>query len=470
MELSKEFGLAPHIIEKDYILGWIIAGISKNSAICNDWVFKGGTCLKKCYFETYRFSEDLDFTLKNSGQLDEQFLAETFKKISEWVYDVAGVELPKELIRFDVYQNPREKISVQGRVGYKGPLGKGGDLPRIKLDLTADEALVLEPVQRQINHTYSDCPEEGIHVLCYSFEEVFAEKIRALAERERPRDLYDVIHLYRHGAPAHNREKVLEVLQKKCAFKNISLPTVKSLQEKPERNELESEWKNMLAHQLPVLPSFEQFWEELPQLFDWLYKSVEEPVRASISFGSARIDSGWSPPQMSQQWGIGVPLEPIRFAGANHLCVNLGYDGTKRLIEPYSLKKTLDGNIILAAVKHATGEPRSYRIDRIESVEVTSIQFIPKYSIDLTTIEDTTSQAVSFRQPAFKTPGTRQRLSSFSRSGYRTSQNGPKYVFKCPYCGKKFAHSENSSRLNAHKDKNGYPCYGRTGYFVETKY
>jgi len=27
------------------------------------WAFKGGTCLKKCYFETYRFSEDLDFTL-----------------------------------------------------------------------------------------------------------------------------------------------------------------------------------------------------------------------------------------------------------------------------------------------------------------------------------------------------------------------------------------------------------------------
>lgn len=38
------------------------------------WVFKGGTCLKKCYFETYHFSEDLDFTLRNEEHLDEQFL------------------------------------------------------------------------------------------------------------------------------------------------------------------------------------------------------------------------------------------------------------------------------------------------------------------------------------------------------------------------------------------------------------
>ena len=384
MELSKEFGLAPHIIEKDYVLDWLIAGISNNSALRNEWVFKGGTCLKKCYFETYRFSEDLDFTATNAGQLNEHFLTETFKNISEWIYEAAGVELPKESIRFEVYQNIRTKISVLGKIGYKGPIGRGGDLPRIKLDVTSDEALVLEPVRRQINHPYSDRPAEGIHVLCYPFEEVFAEKIRALAERERPRDLYDVIHLFRHGAPVRNREKILEVLRKKCAFKNIPLPTVEILQGKPERNELESEWKNMLAHQLPVLPSFKQFWEELPQLFDWLYKSVKKAVPASISFGREQIDPGWSAPGMSHPWGIGVPLETIRFAGANHLCVNLGYDGSKRLIEPYSLKRTKDGNLILAAIKHDTGESRSYRIDRIESVEVTQTQFEPKHPVDLT--------------------------------------------------------------------------------------
>lgn len=46
-----------------------------------------GTCLKKCYFETYRFSEDLDFTLQDADHLDEDFLAGVFEEVGEWVFD-----------------------------------------------------------------------------------------------------------------------------------------------------------------------------------------------------------------------------------------------------------------------------------------------------------------------------------------------------------------------------------------------
>ena len=46
---------------------------------------------------------------------------------------------------------------------------------------------------------YRDAPEEGIEVLAYDYIEAFAEKFRALAERTRPRDLYDVVNLYRNG-------------------------------------------------------------------------------------------------------------------------------------------------------------------------------------------------------------------------------------------------------------------------------
>lgn len=41
--------------------------------LAKSWIFKGGTCLKKCFFETYRFFEDLDFTLRNEALLDEVF-------------------------------------------------------------------------------------------------------------------------------------------------------------------------------------------------------------------------------------------------------------------------------------------------------------------------------------------------------------------------------------------------------------
>src|SRR5690606_12502527 len=67
IDAATRYGLLPNVVEKDYILGWLLAGISNHDAFRETWVFKGGTCLKKCFFETYRFSEDLDFTLKDEA-------------------------------------------------------------------------------------------------------------------------------------------------------------------------------------------------------------------------------------------------------------------------------------------------------------------------------------------------------------------------------------------------------------------
>lgn len=40
---------------------WLLAGVAHHPELGPTWLFKGGTCLKKVFFETYRFSEDLDF-------------------------------------------------------------------------------------------------------------------------------------------------------------------------------------------------------------------------------------------------------------------------------------------------------------------------------------------------------------------------------------------------------------------------
>lgn len=74
LEAASSYSLQPSIVEKDYVLGWILAGIYAHEELAENWIFKGGTCLKKCYFETYRFSEDLDFTLRDEEHLDEEFL------------------------------------------------------------------------------------------------------------------------------------------------------------------------------------------------------------------------------------------------------------------------------------------------------------------------------------------------------------------------------------------------------------
>ena len=381
----------------------------------------------------------------------------SFKEVTEWIYESTGIEIPGETIRFDIYTNPRGAISVQGKIGYRGPLRPGGDLPRIKLDLTNDEILVLEPVSRRVHHPYSDDPYEGIHINCYCFEEVFAEKIRALAERERPRDLYDVVHLYRHNEIISDREVVLSTLEEKCRFKEIEMPNMGILEGKPEREELESEWRNMLAHQLPALPSFEQFWNELPEVFDWLYRAVERAAPPSIPLRGEAVDETWHAPAMAQAWSTTTPLEIIRFAAANRLCVDLAYQGRNRLIEPYSLRRTQAGNLLLYAVKHETGEDRSYRVDRIQGAEVTREPFKPRYSVELTA-----SGPISAPPTAHKT--------TVRGSGGFSSRQGPTYVIECPYCARRFNRKTNNPRLNPHKDKTGFPCSGRIGHMVDVRY
>ena len=144
LDLAGTFGLRPQIVEKDYVLGWVLAGIHHQPALAESWIFKGGTCLKKCYFETYRFSEDLDFTLTDPSHVDGDFLAGVFREVGVWIYERTGIEVPGELQKFEVFENPRGTVSCQGKLSYRGPISpRGGGLPRIKLDLTPDEPLIL---------------------------------------------------------------------------------------------------------------------------------------------------------------------------------------------------------------------------------------------------------------------------------------------------------------------------------------
>lgn len=171
LETAQKVGLRPDVAEKDYVLGWTLAGIYAHAELRESWVFKGGTCLKKCYFETYRFSEDLDFTIKDAGHLDDGFLKRVFGEIGEWIYDQCGVEMPKEGHAFELLDNPCGKRVCQGKLSYKGPVSPNVAVrrwPRIKLDLTADERLVLPPKTVEIFHPYSDAPDDGITVLAYA--------------------------------------------------------------------------------------------------------------------------------------------------------------------------------------------------------------------------------------------------------------------------------------------------------------
>ena len=386
LAIARKTSLAPHVVEKDYVLGWVLAGIYGHEGRAESWIFKGGTCLKKCFFETYRFSGDLDFTLRKPEHLDANFLKSAFSEIGEWIYDQAGIEISVGQPESDICRHPRGRVSCQGKISYKGPVSSPRALPHIKLDLTIDERVVLPPVRTQVFHPYSDAPADGIEVLAYDYTEAFAEKFRALVERTRPRDLYDVVHLYRNAEARPEPQRFLEVLRSKCEFKGIGIPRMADLE--LHRAELEAGWDHMLEHQLPAQLPVTRFWNELPEIFNWLQGTVVQPLEAMpVAAGNTLIrERIVDLPAGSRGQGL---IELIRFAAANRLLVEIDYrdkqgNRSMRAIEAYSLRRSQAGNILLMAVRADSGQPRSYLIDSILAVELTQTFFLPRYPVELT--------------------------------------------------------------------------------------
>jgi predicted nucleotidyltransferase component of viral defense system len=83
-------------------------------------VFKGGTCLRKFYFDGYRFSEDLDFTAV--AFIDPSHIQTWIEEIGRWVTARNGPNFAIEPIRVEIVEDEYGKESFQVRVYYRGPL------------------------------------------------------------------------------------------------------------------------------------------------------------------------------------------------------------------------------------------------------------------------------------------------------------------------------------------------------------
>ena len=76
-----------------------------------------------------------------------------------------------------------------------------------------------------------------------------------MGERGRPRDVYDIITLFRRDDLHGERRLIVSVLQEKCRTKGVAVPTLAAIEQAETRAELASEWENMLGHQLPAIHS-----------------------------------------------------------------------------------------------------------------------------------------------------------------------------------------------------------------------
>lgn len=403
LTVAKALHLEPLTVEKDYVLSWVLYGVSQNENL-SGWLFKGGTCLKKCYFETYRFSEDLDFTVPKGAIYNETDIKEALDEVAEFIYDAAGINLRTQEIEIKESINKQGNITYIAKYTYLGPLNlPSRNQQRIKFDITNDEVIVDSHDLRDVFHLYSDAPDPPGKVKCYSVNEILAEKTRAVYERQgRARDVYDIVNISRNFREHVNVKTAIDGLHKKFKFKLLPDPTVDLVLSSFTLEQLSVGWKDQLAHQLELLPPVESFYDDLrPALTWWMDVNVidvvlkEIPHKKDGEITMPRVHFPQSP-VFTRHLGIGRSIDgvffeyidQIRYAARNRLCVEINYQGVSRLIEPYSLRQPATGNRLLYAYELTRGgmvsnEIKSYKIHEIMAADVKQQVFSPRYTVEL---------------------------------------------------------------------------------------
>lgn len=461
LERAREWQLRPEVVEKDYVLGWLLAAVGLHEDAASSWILKGGTCVKKCFFETYRFSEDLDFSLLPEAEYSEESISSVLRELGEIVHELSGIEFSPEALTVRARKDKLGRLTFEGRLGYRGPLA-APNWPRILFDITQHEPVVDEPVQRRVLHPYPDgpLPDDSL-VSTYSLEELIAEKTRALLERSRPRDLYDVVYIVTNSGELLQFDHAREVFEQKCSAKNLEAPDAEQLQRiVTEAPEIVSEWNSMLAHQLPSLPTAETFLARLADALRWLAPSAPAervPITAAAPLPRVDVRAGETPiaPAPSTVWRAPVPLETVRFAGANRLLIEFIYSGKARTLEPYSLRRSSRDNVLLYGWELQSSQIKAFDVSKMSGLRTTSRTFVPRYAVEFSAAAGAIPDAP---------PVQRSLARTFRRPSRRTS-SGPVYVFRCPVCQKEFRHRRNDPTLRRHRMSAGGPyCSSRRGY------
>ena len=273
--IAGKAGVSNTIIDKDWVLGHFIDAMYSIKELKEVLIFKGGTCLKKCYLPEYRFSEDLDFTAINEKF---EFTEGLLNKVVKQVTKQSGVACHVVSLRNLIFKD--EKVGYEAIIKYWGAdHPKNQPIPpperwltKIKIEIILYELVLFPTKKKEILHQYSDKLSRNTpKIPCYSIEEVMSEKIRALMQRKytAPRDYYDIWYLSGNYKGLDNK-KIVKAFYDKVKYKKLEFSGIEQLINPRHERILAHNWKNSLGHQIAkgklvdytiVIPAVRKYFE-----------------------------------------------------------------------------------------------------------------------------------------------------------------------------------------------------------------
>jgi hypothetical protein len=261
--VAEQEGLRFDQAEKDYVILWVLSGLARSGLTRHGWIFKGGTCLRHCYYKGYRFSEDIDFSCKPGGDNLDKSL-QLLQKSTDKIQSESGIRI-----------TVKEPHTIAGDFQIEIPVeySRGGSrrqgLPQVKVHLTFDEPILDKPVACSIKSSYTDL--SLFKVPSYTKKEIVAEKLRSLLQQQkkwpRPRDLYDLWYILCQAGENFKWNELLPMFEEKCRIRDIK-PDIKGLTSDNLKTLNKKAWKDRLGPMLKELPDFDLVWKDWTETFN----------------------------------------------------------------------------------------------------------------------------------------------------------------------------------------------------------
>jgi predicted nucleotidyltransferase component of viral defense system len=166
-------------IEQDLVLSRLIVEISRHELLAGEFAFRGGTCLHKLHLpKQLRYSEDLDYVRRTSSGIKPYLTA---------LREVAlGIGLSEQ------GTNQRgEMVHIVFNAQATGAVGR----IRVKIETNVTETEAFLPRITRPYAVDSRWWSGRADVSTFWVEELMSTKLRALYQRRKGRDLFDLWHV-----------------------------------------------------------------------------------------------------------------------------------------------------------------------------------------------------------------------------------------------------------------------------------
>lgn len=279
-EISKKSGIDENLIERDWIISYIIAAIYSEPKLKNVLIFKGGNCLRKCYFDNYRLSKDLDFTSNDINfTLNENHL----DFVCNYIKTTIGIDAKFESIepisnsknnKIDLY---RAKIKCNSIFNSTNNVQlNSNQWSTIAIEIMIDEPILFEIQHMYLKHPYSDhLFFKSCIIPTYSLFEMIAEKPRTLIMRKypSPKDYYDFWYLT-NNTKNIDWAVVIKSFHEKLKIRNLQLIDIHQFINEDKSEKLEENWFKTLINKMPKdnIPLYSEVKRDLFVLFNAILK------------------------------------------------------------------------------------------------------------------------------------------------------------------------------------------------------